>query len=542
LAVALSGWEGVLMAPDDDEPRLVLADQLLARGDPLGEYISLSCRRARLGSGLDAESVGRLVELWRDHGQEFTSRFGGDGLTLHFSRGLPTRLIASAEDWLMGPELPAPIQRVELWDVSAQHLPGVMSRPTTTRLSALTLRSTETWAQTEARVLGNAKAPRLRHLGLHHPFLRSVDFNRCLSGSLFPQLKTLEIGGPLGTEPELALVPLNGRARNLERLMLTEGIAEWPPHQFTTDAGLVFRSRWGAQLLWNALPETLGPWSALAVLGIRSGLIATHMVHRDTGEAALLLKSHAVCAAYDQPAEWFAPAVTPQPALLEPLDFGDADDGHWQLLPLPGVRRIDELPGPRPELTPVEWAAAFAPVARWLAEQKEPSLQNNALFLSDHGVQLLRPAPHLRFWHSAPGVPPPFIAAEMPPEIAIGGPYVAATAVFQLAARLAALLGVEVARGSDAVDIMRSVLNFKVKVTRPDVPQELASVLEQALHRREAMRPTMAQLATGLGQFRNEQTARAPSRLSLPSLSERIDSLASVWLETHSMWEPDRLT
>jgi hypothetical protein len=207
------------------------------------------------------------------------------------------------------------------------------------------------------------------------------------------------------------------------------------------------------------------------------------------------------------------------------------------------VRRIDELPGPRDELNPVEWAAAFAPVARWLATQKEPRLENTGLFLGDEGVQMLRPNEHFRFQHAGEGLPSVALARETPPELVVtGGKYIEATAVFSLAARLAALLGVELARGADAHDIMSSVINFKVKVSRPDVPPQLSSVLEQALHRREPMRPTMAQLATGLEQFRDEQTARAPSRLSLPSLSERIDSLAELWLSTHSRWEPDRLT
>ncbi len=45
--------DGVLAAPADDAPRLVLADWLLERGDPLGEFIQVQCAlgRGRFGAG-----------------------------------------------------------------------------------------------------------------------------------------------------------------------------------------------------------------------------------------------------------------------------------------------------------------------------------------------------------------------------------------------------------------------------------------------------------------------------------------------------------
>jgi uncharacterized protein (TIGR02996 family) len=530
------------MSPDDDEQRLVLADQLLARGDPLGEFISLSCRKAKVGSELDDESRGRLAELWNQHGKEFCSRFGGESFTLHFSRGLPTRLVAPAYDWLSGPELPAPIQRIELYNVAGTDVARIFSRPSTARLSGLTLRSTEAWGRTEARAIAAAKPPKLKHLGLHHAFTRSVDFNACLSGALFTQLSTLELGGPLGTEPSIALVPLNGRAHRLGRFALTDGIAEWPPHQYFSDGGAVYRTPWGAQLMWNAMPDEVGAWSARAVLGLRSGLIATHVQNRATAEPALLVKTHEVCAAYDGPAGWFSPPVRSHPALFEPIDSGDADDGLWQLFRVPKIRRIDELAGPRNELTPVEWAAAFAPLVRWLSEQEQPSIENCALFLSDSCVQLHRPAPHFRFWNSGHNLPPPWIAAEMPPEM-LSSPSAQPTPVYRLAARIAALLGVQLAsKASNLTDLFNSLFDFKPKVTRNDVPKELSDVLERALDRKPDARPSLKEFAEALERFRTPETANAPTRLQLPSLPERIDSLASVWLQTHSAFEPDRLT
>jgi len=56
-------------APDDDAPRLVLADKLMEAGDPWGEVIALSCKQARLGDTPEADALRERVnrvkkELW----------------------------------------------------------------------------------------------------------------------------------------------------------------------------------------------------------------------------------------------------------------------------------------------------------------------------------------------------------------------------------------------------------------------------------------------------------------------------------------------
>lgn len=55
----------VLAAPDEDGPRLVLADHLIERGDPRGELIVVQCRLARSEHDvvLRAEELGLLVQL-----------------------------------------------------------------------------------------------------------------------------------------------------------------------------------------------------------------------------------------------------------------------------------------------------------------------------------------------------------------------------------------------------------------------------------------------------------------------------------------------
>lgn len=60
--------QAVLDAPDAVEPRLVLADWLMERGEPRGEFISLQCALAdRPGRSSRREYTGRAAELLRQH-------------------------------------------------------------------------------------------------------------------------------------------------------------------------------------------------------------------------------------------------------------------------------------------------------------------------------------------------------------------------------------------------------------------------------------------------------------------------------------------
>jgi uncharacterized protein (TIGR02996 family) len=66
----------ILSAPDDDAPRLVLADQLLERGDPRGEFIRLQVEIARLPEERWEEKLAleeRAAELWAEHRFRFVA-------------------------------------------------------------------------------------------------------------------------------------------------------------------------------------------------------------------------------------------------------------------------------------------------------------------------------------------------------------------------------------------------------------------------------------------------------------------------------------
>lgn len=555
--MALSGWEGVWQAPDDDEPRLVLADQLLARGDPLGEFITLSCRRERLGAKLDAESTAQLAELWSTHGEEFQSRFGGgEGLTLHFSRGLPSRAVATAERWLQAGELPAPIQRLELSEVRREQLPLLLSRPGFARLSSLTLRRAVTslrwaarmdpraaWGEREAALLAGVRAPRLRHLGLHLGFARSEDFARLLEGPFTHPLQTLDLGGSLGDDTELALLPLLSRARPLHRLSLSLGPPAIPERLRGDAEALTFHSRFGPVHQLRSAAPAPGGWRALAPLGLRPGLEADEVEEADGGRRAVWLRASCVNADVESPRRWFhAPDVSRGPR-VEPLHAGDADDGLWLLAAVPEGPPVDGLAERRAQLTPVEWAAALAPLAAWAGDHPSERIHVGSLFLGPGGVTQHRLCPDFNafpWWRDQVG---PEQVARFAPEELRGLKPTAATTVYAFAALVCELSRVELVKPQrTAVAMMQSLLNEPADVRRADIPGELAGLLHRALEKQPGERPTPRAFAEGLARFRDQATSRAPARIQPGTPRARAEQLARLWLDTRSVFEQEPVT
>src|SRR3954453_22531856 len=75
--------------PEDDTPRLVLADWLEEHDDPRGKFTRLQCRRARLGQ---AEAQAQPSEpekaLLEKHGKEWLGVLAEKGIMTEFRRGL----------------------------------------------------------------------------------------------------------------------------------------------------------------------------------------------------------------------------------------------------------------------------------------------------------------------------------------------------------------------------------------------------------------------------------------------------------------------
>lgn len=102
----------VAVAPDDDTPRLVLADWLMERGDARGAFIALQCGRAR-AEQVDApwsdEDWQRERTLWDANAEAWTRSLPAAGRAGYtFARGFPDHLCLHAPDAFTadnGPEL-----------------------------------------------------------------------------------------------------------------------------------------------------------------------------------------------------------------------------------------------------------------------------------------------------------------------------------------------------------------------------------------------------------------------------------------------------
>ena len=81
-------WNEVLAEPDDDGPRLVLADLLQTRGDPRGELIALQL------AGAQAERCDALIT---EHGGRWLERQRTIALAAQFLRGFVSRLQLSRD-------------------------------------------------------------------------------------------------------------------------------------------------------------------------------------------------------------------------------------------------------------------------------------------------------------------------------------------------------------------------------------------------------------------------------------------------------------
>lgn len=124
----------VLAAPEDDAPRLVLADWLQERGDPLGELISIQCVHAD-----DDDAVDRVEALLYEHGDRFREGLGPRTLRYTFERGFveevagPTQVLAEA---LARIKARAPLRRVRVTNAAR---PSLLAPLLTARIEGLVL-------------------------------------------------------------------------------------------------------------------------------------------------------------------------------------------------------------------------------------------------------------------------------------------------------------------------------------------------------------------------------------------------------------------
>jgi uncharacterized protein (TIGR02996 family) len=130
--------------PDDDTPRLVLADWLEERGDERGTFVRLQCQRAARGVDEEAdEPAGQEAELLRRHRQAWLGMLAEKGIRTEFSRGLvvawgsPRKLLTRRLAALPACEQLAWVDSLTLYDFEPKLLPPLSSSPHWTSLTRL---------------------------------------------------------------------------------------------------------------------------------------------------------------------------------------------------------------------------------------------------------------------------------------------------------------------------------------------------------------------------------------------------------------------
>jgi uncharacterized protein (TIGR02996 family) len=202
----------VLAAPDDDAPRRVLADALLERGDPRGEFINVQCELAAGRGGdrfLHAEA--RLLD---EHRAAWLAELGWEDLCATFRRGFVEHVAVSmwlerlGEGWRR-----TPLRSVTTTGALVEALTGHAVWP---RLVTLTVESArvstrglEALASGALRVLrffnaGDDDRPAdfVSKLSLHTLELREMrlgerGLQRLLEGPVGKTLRVLELHQPL---------------------------------------------------------------------------------------------------------------------------------------------------------------------------------------------------------------------------------------------------------------------------------------------------------------------------------------------------------
>jgi uncharacterized protein (TIGR02996 family) len=147
-------WAAVHAAPGDDGPLSVLADALLERGDPRGEFIALQLREAHG----EATDHARIRELIKEHGKTWLGELRPVLVRGEFQRGLLTtfelggKWNAPAKTWpkLARSPLLSAVTHFDLGKASDESVALFISSPAMRSLRAVTLTSDPAWAALQA--------------------------------------------------------------------------------------------------------------------------------------------------------------------------------------------------------------------------------------------------------------------------------------------------------------------------------------------------------------------------------------------------------
>lgn len=245
-------YGAVFAAPEDDGPRLVLADALQELGDPRGEFISLQLQRPR-----SQRSERRMQKLLERHRREFLRGLAPvvmPDTTQRWERGFLTEasVVLSGEqldvpDWATVRKLEVLFGRAAPTDLASVHLrslreislapleavPVLFAASRPLPVEAITLQGPaelQAWPLPEVELIGQARSlPSLSRLTLRCQTPNFANADWVWRMPVLPRLKSLEFAGSFRGVPLEALL---GRLRE----------AEAPP------ASMVFQGTGGTRL------------------------------------------------------------------------------------------------------------------------------------------------------------------------------------------------------------------------------------------------------------------------------------------------------
>jgi len=198
----------IVAAPDDDAPRLVLADWLSERGDPRGEQIAVEIALARATPGERAPLVERATTLRAQLGDPQL-----DGIRVAFrrERGMIDHATLHIDALLAREQelfAVAPVLRsIEVTHVDERSVAALLSRPWFSRLRSLEL----SWYVPDAAAVAVARSPVARglaRLSIHHTALSAATFAALGASEHLAALHELDVS--LSGETDACIAALLG--------------------------------------------------------------------------------------------------------------------------------------------------------------------------------------------------------------------------------------------------------------------------------------------------------------------------------------------
>ena len=211
-------------SPADDEPRILLGDALLERGDPRGEFIAL--QRKRLAKGTATPSAAERA-LLKKHGEKWLGRLGAWLRTPSFHLGVLDGAAVKGGRWELGAAADWP-EWATLRELDARGVASIDALFLATKLSPTVLNGVEVhvlqqrfashgpllvetlrglppfanpdgaadWEHLAEWPQARAALPRLRHLSLGGSSMMvfsDADYKTLLAAPIASQLETLSL-------------------------------------------------------------------------------------------------------------------------------------------------------------------------------------------------------------------------------------------------------------------------------------------------------------------------------------------------------------